>query len=258
MNKLKPRKVSGAKETETHFGFQQIPFTEKQDKVDKVFHSVAERYDLMNDLMSLGMHRLWKRWVMSLTGIRPGQTVLDLAGGTGDLTLLMSKQLRGSGKIILSDINESMLGIGRERVIDGGALSLVEYVQADAQYLPFKNNQFDCVTMAFGLRNVPDIQKALESILPTLKPGGRLLVLEFSEPHRSIAPVYDFCSFQFLPRMGEWVAKDRASYQYLAESIRMHPNQERLKQMFMQAGFDHCEYHNLSAGIVAAHRGFKY
>ncbi len=258
MTKRSFRRAAKSDEQKTHFGFQQVPFTEKQGKVDAVFHSVAERYDLMNDVMSLGMHRLWKRWLMSLTGIRPGQTVLDLAGGTGDLTLLMSKQLQGSGKIILSDINESMLGIGRERVIDGGAMSSVDYVQADAQYLPFQNNQFDCITMAFGLRNVPHIQKALDNILPTLKPGGRLLVLEFSQPHQAIAPVYDFYSFQFLPRMGEWVANDRASYQYLAESIRMHPNQETLKDMFMQAGFDHCDYHNLSAGIVAAHRGFKY
>jgi demethylmenaquinone methyltransferase / 2-methoxy-6-polyprenyl-1,4-benzoquinol methylase len=258
MSKIRSFGTDKLSEHETHFGYQKVALKDKQQKVDAVFHSVAEHYDVMNDLMSLGMHRVWKRWVMSLTGIRPGQSILDLAGGTGDLTLLMARQLAGRGQIILSDINDSMLSIGRDRVIDKGDMSLVRYVQADAQHLPFKKNQFDCVTIAFGLRNVPDVQMALESILPTLKPGGRLLVLEFSRPRAAIQAFYDFYSFQFLPRMGAWVANDRASYQYLAESIRMHPDQETLKQMFLQAGYDHCEYHNLSAGIVAAHRGFKY
>jgi demethylmenaquinone methyltransferase/2-methoxy-6-polyprenyl-1,4-benzoquinol methylase len=243
----------------THFGYQKVKVEEKADKVAKVFHSVADQYDLMNDLMSLGIHRLWKRYTIELSGVRRGQTVLDIAGGTGDLTAKFSSLVGREGLVILSDINESMLNNGRSRLIDDGIIGNVEYVQADAQFLPFPDNSVDCITIAFGLRNVTDKGMALRSMHRVLKPGGRLLVLEFSKPVTpGLKPLYDLYSFKILPFMGKLVAKDADSYRYLAESIRMHPDQETLKGMMEDAGFEQCDYHNLSGGIVALHRGYKF
>lgn len=242
----------------THFGYQTVHRNEKAKKVAEVFHSVAERYDLMNDLMSLGIHRLWKRYTLELSGVREGQRVLDLAGGTGDLAARFVAMVGASGQVILSDINESMLSRGRNRLLDQGLAGTVQYVLADAQHLPFPDNSFDCVTMAFGLRNVTDKQMALESIQRVLKPGGRVLILEFSQPKApGLKPLYDLYSFTVLPALGKWITNDADSYRYLAESIRMHPNQETLRQMMMEAGLERCEYFNLSGGIVAVHRGFK-
>ena len=224
-----------------------------------VFHSVAAKYDIMNDLMSLGIHRLWKRFTIDCSGARPGQKVLDLAGGTGDLTAKFSRIVGPSGKVILSDINDSMLEVGRDKLRDMGIVGNVEVVQADAETLPFPDNHFDLVTIAFGLRNVTNKQKALESIYRVLKPGGRLLVLEFSKPEsEAFSKVYDWYSFNILPNMGKLVANDSESYQYLAESIRMHPDQDTLKAMMEQAQFEQVEYFNLTGGIVALHRGFKF
>jgi demethylmenaquinone methyltransferase/2-methoxy-6-polyprenyl-1,4-benzoquinol methylase len=243
----------------THFGYQQVPLEEKARKVADVFHSVANKYDVMNDLMSLGLHRVWKRIAIELTGVREGQRVLDLAGGTGDLAALLAPKVGARGQIILSDINASMLAVGRGRLVDRGIVGNVRYVQADAETLPFPDNHFDCVTIAFGLRNVTNKDKALASMARVLKPGGRALVLEFSKPTiDAIKPLYDAYSFRILPALGKWVANDAASYQYLAESIRMHPDQETLKQMMESAGFDRVEYFNMTAGIVAVHRGFKF
>lgn len=242
----------------THFGFQQVATEEKQQKVADVFHSVANKYDLMNDLMSAGIHRLWKRFCIEMSGVRQGQKILDLAGGTGDLTALFSPKVGEDGEVVLADINQSMLKIGRDRMIDKGLLN-VSYAQVNAECLPFADNSFDCVTMAFGLRNVTDKQQALASIFRVIKPGGRLLVLEFSKPiFPWLNKFYDDYSFKVLPKIGEWVTGDKHSYQYLAESIRMHPDQRSLKTMFADAGFEDVDYHNLSAGIVALHRGFKY
>jgi demethylmenaquinone methyltransferase/2-methoxy-6-polyprenyl-1,4-benzoquinol methylase len=247
------------KDETTHFGYQTVNKEEKASMVANVFHSVAEQYDVMNDLMSLGIHRLWKRYAIALSGVRPGQQVLDLAGGTGDLTRLMANTVGDKGRIVLSDINHSMMAVGRERLINEGLVGNIEYVQANAEELPFDDNEFDLVTIAFGLRNVTDKDKALRSIQRVIKPGGRLLVLEFSKPRSDLlSKVYDSYSFNVLPRLGELIAKDADSYQYLAESIRMHPDQETLKQMILDAGFDHCDVHDLSGGIVALHRGFKY
>lgn len=243
----------------THFGYQTVDKEQKASMVADVFHSVADQYDLMNDLMSLGVHRLWKRYAIALSGIRPGQKVLDLAGGTGDLTELMAQKVGPEGKVVLSDINRSMMQVGRERLIDKGLVGNIEYVQANAESLPFPKSEFDLVTMAFGLRNVTDKDKALSSIQSTIKPGGRLLVLEFSKPlSQTLNKIYDSYSFNVLPKLGELIAKDSESYQYLAESIRMHPDQDTLRDMILAAGFDHCDVHNLSGGIVALHRGFKY
>lgn len=243
----------------THFGYQDVPIKEKQQKVAQVFHSVAQKYDIMNDLMSGGIHRLWKRYTIEMSGVREGQQILDLAGGTGDLTALFSPKVGSSGKVVLADINESMLKVGRDRLIDHGIINNVEFAQVNAECLPFAKNSFDCITMAFGLRNVTDKQKALESMFSVLKPGGRLLVLEFSKPiFPWLSKIYDQYSFNLMPKFGKWVTGDEASYQYLAESIRMHPDQETLKTMFANAGFEGCEYHNLTGGIVALHRGFKY
>ncbi|MCP4411641.1 MAG: bifunctional demethylmenaquinone methyltransferase/2-methoxy-6-polyprenyl-1,4-benzoquinol methylase UbiE, partial [Gammaproteobacteria bacterium] len=219
----------------------------------------ANRYDLMNDLMSLGIHRLWKRYAIELASVREGQTILDLAAGTGDLAKLMAPKVGKSGKIILSDINDSMLMVGRDRMTDSGFIGNIEYVQANAESLPFKDKQFDCVTLAFGLRNVTDKDAALRSIYRVLKPGGQLLVLEFSKPtHSLLEKVYDEYSFKILPKIGSLVTDDEDSYKYLAESIRMHPDQQTLKSMFLDAGFEQCDVHNLTGGVVALHRGFRF
>ena len=242
----------------THFGFQQVPVGEKAHKVAEVFHSVAGKYDLMNDVMSMGIHRLWKRFTIELAAVRRGQRVLDIAGGTGDLTAKFARQVGPEGKVVLADINASMLEVGRSRLTDRGIIGNIEYVQANAECLPFPDHHFDVITIAFGLRNVTDKDKALASMNRVLKPGGKLLVLEFSKPVApGLGPVYDTYSFKFLPLMGQLIANDRASYQYLAESIRMHPDQETLKGMMENAGFVRCDYFNLTGGIVALHRGFK-
>ncbi len=243
----------------THFGFTDVPVEEKQSKVAQVFDSVAVKYDLMNDLMSAGIHRLWKRFTIEKSGARAGSRILDLAGGTGDLAALFSPIVGTEGKVILADINDSMLKVGRDRLIDKGLINNIDFAQVNAECLPFEENYFDCITIAFGLRNVTDKQKALESMYRVLKPGGRLLVLEFSQPSNELlSKVYDSYSFNLLPKIGHWITGDEDSYRYLAESIRMHPDQETLKAMFEKAQFDDCEYHNLTGGIVALHRGFKY
>lgn len=241
----------------THFGYQEVPVKEKVERVRAVFDSVASDYDLMNDAMSLGIHRLWKRYVVGMANIRPGQQILDLAGGTGDLVRLMASKVGDSGTIILADINAAMMNAGRTRLLDRGIGSNVAFVQANAEQLPFPGNSFDLITIAFGLRNVTDKDQALASMYRVLKPAGRLLVLEFSKPAAPIKPVYDFYSFNLLPVLGRILAKDEASYRYLAESIRMHPDQETLKSMMKTAGFGRCDYHNLTAGIVAVHSGYK-
>lgn len=243
---------------QTHFGYRRVRSTDKARKVAAVFDSVAGRYDMMNDLMSLGVHRLWKRFVVGIAGVRPGQRVLDLAGGTGDLTRQFSARVGSSGQVILADINASMLAEGRRRLVDRGVLGNVAYVRADAERLPFADGSFDCVCMAFGLRNVTHKDRALRSIRQVLRPGGALFVLEFS---RVTAPLlrslYDAYSFGILPRLGRLVAGDAESYRYLAESIRMHPDQDALKTMMEQAGLERCTYHNLSFGVVAVHRGYR-
>jgi len=251
--------MSNKTEKSTHFGYQRVAVEEKQGKVAEVFHSVASKYDLMNDFMSLGIHRIWKRHTIHLSGVRKGQRVLDIAGGTGDLTAKFSDIVGETGEVILADINSSMLRMGRSRLIDKGISGNVSYIQANAECLPFSENHFDCITIAFGLRNVTNINAALQSMYRTLKPGGRLLVLEFSRPVApGLKPIYDAYSFKILPLLGELVANDRESYQYLAESIRMHPDQKTLQCMMESAGFGQCEYFNLSGGIVAIHRGYKF
>jgi demethylmenaquinone methyltransferase/2-methoxy-6-polyprenyl-1,4-benzoquinol methylase len=243
----------------THFGYEEVRREEKAGKVAGVFHSVASSYDLMNDVMSFGVHRLWKRYTIEMSGVRAGQRVLDIAGGTGDLAAKFSALVGETGEIVLADINESMLEVGRGRMVDRGLLTNIRYVQANAEVLPFPENYFDCITIAFGLRNVTDKEAALRSMNRVLKPGGRLLVLEFSKPVvPGLAPLYDAYSFKLLPLMGKIIAKDDASYRYLAESIRMHPKQEELLEMMKEAGFGRCEYFNLSGGVVALHRGFKF
>ena len=240
------------------FGYQEIPINEKTEKVAEVFHSVASKYDLMNDLMSFGIHRLWKFITIELSAVRPGNVVLDLAGGTGDLTKKFSKLVGDSGKVVLADINNSMLQVGRKRLLDQGIFQNIECVQANAECLPFPDNSFDCITIAFGLRNVTRKQQALQSMYRVLKPGGRLLVLEFSKPRfPGLKPLYDAYSFSILPKLGKWIANDSDSYQYLAESIRRHPDQETLKSMMLEAGFIKVDYHNLTGGIVALHKGIK-
>ena len=244
---------------QTHFGYQQVPVEEKANKVAEVFHSVADQYDIMNDLMSFGIHRLWKRVTIQQAGAKYGDVVLDLAGGTGDLAAKFSKIVGKTGKVILSDINGSMLRNGRRRLVDMGIAGNVDYVQANAECLPFPDDYFDIITIAFGLRNVTDKDAALRSMHRVLKPGGRLLVLEFSKPVvPGLNKIYDQYSFKLLPLMGKIVANDADSYRYLAESIRMHPNQEELKQRMLEAGFDKVEYHNMTGGIVALHKCFKY
>lgn len=242
----------------THFGFEQVAAEEKAGKVAEVFHSVASKYDVMNDVMSFGVHRLWKRYTIDMARARPGNRVLDLAGGTGDLTKAFAKQVGADGEVVLSDINSSMLGQGRIRLTDQGVLGNVRFVQANAEALPFPDNHFDVITIAFGLRNVTDKSKALASMYRVLKPGGRLLILEFSKPViPGLAPIYDTYSFKILPKMGKMIAGDEESYRYLAESIRMHPDQETLKQMMVDVGFERTDYYNLTGGIVALHRGYK-
>ena len=242
----------------TDFGYEQVAVEEKAGRVANVFHSVAARYDLMNDLMSGGVHRLWKRFTIELAAVRPGQTILDIAGGTGDLSYAFAKKVGPDGLVVLADINESMLNVGRDRLTDRGIAGNLQYAQADAQYLPFPDNTFDCITIAFGLRNVTDKDLALRSMLRVLKPGGRLLVLEFSKPQNPLLEkAYDTYSFKLLPFMGKVVANDADSYRYLAESIRMHPDQETLKGMMDTAGFVNTEYHNMTGGVVALHKGIK-
>jgi demethylmenaquinone methyltransferase/2-methoxy-6-polyprenyl-1,4-benzoquinol methylase len=243
----------------THFGFKQVATEEKVGMVRDVFDSVANQYDVMNDLMSLGVHRIWKRIAVQLSNVREGDSVLDLAGGTGDLTTLFAKRIGKTGKIVLADINSAMLRTGRDRLIDQGLLENITYTQVNAECLPFEDNSFDCVCIAFGLRNVTDKETALRSMTRVLKPGGRVIVLEFSHPTNKVTEkIYDFYSFNVLPKIGEFVAKDADSYRYLAESIRMHPKQDELKQMMENAGLDRCEYFNMSQGIVAVHRGYKF
>ena len=243
----------------THFGFKTVAETEKEHLVADVFHSVADKYDLMNDLMSFGIHRLWKRFTIDCAGVRPGQKILDLAGGTGDLTAKFSRLVGDTGEVVLADINDSMLKVGREKLRNKGLVSNIRYVQANAENLPFPDNYFDLLTIGFGLRNVTHKDKALASMYRALKPGGRLLVLEFSKPTNAVmSKLYDFYSFKVLPKMGQLVAKDSDSYQYLAESIRMHPDQETLKGMMEEVGFEQVTYHNLTQGVVALHRGFKF
>ncbi len=243
----------------THFGFQQVPTQEKTTLVREVFDSVADSYDVMNDLMSLGIHRLWKKFVIGQAQVRPGWQVLDLAGGTGDLAATFAQQVGAQGQVVLADINNNMLTVGRDRLMDKGLINAIEFAQVNAEALPFANNSFNLITIAFGLRNVTDKAAALESMLRCLKPGGRLMILEFSEVKLPVLrQLYDVYSFQILPRLGEWVAHDAESYRYLAESIRMHPNQATLQDMMQQAGFEQCSYHNLSGGIVALHSGYKF
>jgi demethylmenaquinone methyltransferase/2-methoxy-6-polyprenyl-1,4-benzoquinol methylase len=242
----------------THFGFKDVDREAKAGMVDDVFHSVAGRYDLMNDLMSAGVHRIWKRFTLELSGVRKGHCVLDIAGGTGDLAARLADLVGPQGRVVLADINDSMLKVGRDKLLDTGRLGNIEFVQADAQNLPFPDDSFDCVTIAFGLRNVTDIDLALRSMLRVLKPGGRLLVLEFSKPNNPLlSKAYDTYSFRVLPLMGRLVANDAGSYQYLAESIRKHPDQDTLRDMMEDAGFCQVEYHNMTGGIVALHRGVK-
>ena len=242
----------------THFGYKTVNVEEKAEKVAEVFHSVAGKYDLMNDLMSAGIHRLWKRMTIEMSGVRRGHSVLDIAGGTGDLTAKFSRIVGPEGTVVLADINDSMLKVGRDRLMDRGIVDNIRFSQADAQHLPFPDNTFDVISIAFGLRNVTDKDMALRSLLRVLKPGGRLLVLEFSKPENPIlSKVYDSYSFSILPKLGKLFASDADSYQYLAESIRMHPDQETLQGMMDNAGFANTDFHNMTGGVVALHRGVK-
>jgi demethylmenaquinone methyltransferase/2-methoxy-6-polyprenyl-1,4-benzoquinol methylase len=242
----------------TDFGYQQVPVAEKAARVRAVFESVAGNYDLMNDLMSGGAHRIWKRFTLSQTGLRPGQRALDVAGGTGDLAAGMAKQVGAEGLVVLSDINAAMLTEGRDALLDKGLVGNVRFSLANAERLPFPDSSFDCVTIGFGLRNVTDKAAALRSMTRVLKPGGQLLILEFSHPVvPGLKPVYDAYSFSVLPWLGKVVARDEASYRYLAESIRRFPRQEELRDMMRAAGLEECRYHNLSGGIVALHRGYR-
>ena len=243
----------------THFGFQTVPTADKADRVRGVFDSVAGRYDLMNDLMSGGLHRLWKHYALGRTGLRPGGKALDVAGGTGDLAAGLCRRVGPKGHVVLSDINAEMLSEGRRRLLDQGLVANIQLIQANAQQLPFPDGAFDCVTIGFGLRNVTDKPAALAEMQRVLKPGGRVLVLEFSRPALAVLrPIYDWYSFKVLPRLGAAVAGDEDSYRYLAESIRMHPDQEGLLSLMQDAGLEDCRYHNLTGGIVALHLGFRY
>lgn len=241
----------------THFGYQSVAPEEKAGLVREVFDSVATRYDLMNDLMSAGLHRLWKRFTVDQAALRSGDVVLDLAGGTGDLARAFSRKVGKDGLVVLADINAAMLRQGRSRLVDAGVAGNLSIAQVDAQDLPFADKTFDCIAIAFGLRNVTDKDAALRSMRRTLRPGGKAMILEFSEPNKVIKPAYDLYSFKVLPTLGKLVAKDADSYQYLAESIRVHPDQETLKRMMEDAGFERCRYHNLAAGIVALHVGYR-
>jgi len=250
--------TGGARGEETDFGFERVPAGEKTARVRHVFESVASRYDLMNDLMSTGLHRWWKRFTVASMAARPGQRVLDLAGGSGDLTRLLAQKVGTTGEVVLADINDSMLRVGRDRLCDRGLVDNVRVVQANAEALPFGDRHFDRATIAFGLRNVTWKDRALSELYRILKPGGRLFILEFSQVQApALARLYDLYSLHVLPKLGRWVARDEASYRYLAESIRMHPPQERLLQMMQEAGFERCRYHNLTAGVVAVHEGMR-
>ena len=240
----------------THFGYETVATRDKATRVRGVFDSVAGKYDVMNDLMSAGLHRLWKRYTIDQAALRPGQSVLDLAGGTGDLAMMAARKVGEQGSVVLADINHSMLVEGRRRLVDGGIAGNTSIAQVDAENLPFATRSFDCVTMAFGLRNVTNKDAALQSIAQVIKPGGKLLVLEFSQPSEVLKPAYDLYSFKVLPTIGKLVADDEDSYRYLAESIRMHPDQETLLSMMQAAGFERCRYHNLAGGIVALHVGY--
>jgi len=249
-------KTDASSET-THFGYQTVPVDDKADLGKSVFDSVASRYDIMNDLMSGGLHRLWKRHTIDQAGVRKGHVVLDLAGGTGDLARKFAQQVGSTGHVVLADINAAMLIQGRRRMVDGGVAGNLSIAQVDAQNLPFEDGTFDCITVAFGLRNITDKNVALQSMHRVLKPGGKLLILEFSEPAEAIRPAYDFYSFKVLPILGKLIANDEDSYQYLAESIRMHPDQETLLGMMQAAGLERCRYQNLAGGIVALHSGHR-
>ncbi|MEO1946036.1 MAG: bifunctional demethylmenaquinone methyltransferase/2-methoxy-6-polyprenyl-1,4-benzoquinol methylase UbiE [Methylophilaceae bacterium] len=239
----------------TYFGFKSVKEGEKQQKVGEVFHSVAQKYDIMNDVMSAGMHRLWKRFTVNTSGVKAGDSVLDIAGGSGDLSKLFSQKAGPTGRVVLTDINASMLAVGRDNMIDAGLH--VPAIQCNAEFLPFADNSFDCVIVSFGLRNMTHKDHALKEMQRVLKVGGRLLVLEFSKVWKPLSKIYDAYSFKFLPFMGKLIANDADSYEYLAESIRMHPDQETLKQMMVEAGLSKVDYYNLSAGIVALHKGYK-
>jgi len=239
------------------FGYEHVTEEEKTEKVGAVFDSVSQKYDLMNDLMSLGLHRLWKRFAMMHTGLTEGMSALDVAGGTGDLASSLCQQVGKKGTVVLTDINFNMLINGRSKLLDQGKLNQINLIQSNAESLPFVNDSFDCITIGFGLRNITNKEKALASIMQVIKPGGRLLILEFSKPNELISPFYDFYSFNVLPKLGDWVVNDADSYQYLAESIRMHPDQKKLKAMMETIGFSNCEYFNLTGGIVALHIGYK-
>ena len=241
----------------THFGYETVPLKDKAHRVKGVFDSVAVRYDVMNDLMSGGLHRLWKHFTIEQATVRRGQTVLDLAGGTGDLSKILARKVGDRGHVVLADINANMLRMGRSRLIDAGVAGNLSIVQVDAEKLPFASNSFDCITIAFGLRNVSNKDTALESMLRVLKPGGKALILEFSKPIDAIKSIYDFYSFKVIPLQGKLVASDESSYRYLAESIRMHPDQDKFLQMMEETGFERCRYHNLSGGIVALHIGYR-
>ena len=241
----------------THFGYQTVSADDKAGLVRDVFDSVASRYDIMNDLMSAGLHRIWKRYAIDQAALRPGNVVLDLAGGTGDLTRQFARKVGKEGHVVLADINAAMLEQGRRRLVDAGVAGNVSIAQVDAEELPFADKSFDCVAMAFGLRNVTDKNAALTSMYRVLKPGGKAMILEFSEPSKAIKPAYELYSFKVLPALGKLIADDADSYRYLAESIRMHPNQEELKAMMQESGFERCRYHNLAAGIVALHVGYR-
>jgi demethylmenaquinone methyltransferase/2-methoxy-6-polyprenyl-1,4-benzoquinol methylase len=242
----------------THFGYEEVAVEEKAGRVRQVFDSVATKYDLMNDLMSFGIHRLWKRFAVELAAIRPGQRVLDLASGTGDLAARFAELVEADGVVVMTDINAAMLEQGRSQMVDRGLLGNVLYTQVNAEHIPFPDSWFNCVTIGFGLRNVTDKQQALSEMFRVLKPGGRALILEFSKPQGELLQsAYDLYSFKVLPMLGELVTNDASSYQYLAESIRMHPDQETLQGMMEEAGFERCDYHNLTGGVVAVHRGFK-
>lgn len=239
----------------THFGFQTVPEEEKAKKVAGVFTSVASKYDIMNDLMSVGLHRIWKRFAVGLANVHEGQRVLDIAGGSGDISRLFLDKVGSRGQVVLTDINNAMLRVGRDRLLDEGKATPT--AQCDAEHLPFPDNYFDCVSIAFGLRNVTHKDAALREMHRVLKPGGRVIVLEFSKVAKPLEKMYDLYSFKLLPKMGEIIANDSESYRYLAESIRMHPGQEELKQMMVDAGLERVEYFNMTGGVVAVHRGYK-
>ena len=239
----------------THFGFETVEETEKAKRVAGVFNSVADNYDIMNDLMSVGLHRLWKRFAVGVSGVREGQRVLDVAGGSGDMSRLFLKKVGSSGQVVLTDINNAMLSVGRDRLLDEGTITPA--AQCDAEHLPFPDNHFDCVSIAFGLRNVTHKDAALHEMHRVIRPGGRVIVLEFSKVWKPLEQLYDAYSFKLLPKIGELVANDADSYRYLAESIRMHPGQEELKQMMEEAGLEKVEYFNMTGGVVAVHRGYK-